>query len=95
MQDKVNRLLDYFEQNKIFSPVNKKYHKILQTENMKAAPYKSHFLLIRFEFFHIIKGKIITPLKSRINAVLKLQPPSNKKHHEIFGLLIFLSKFVY
>ena len=45
------------------------YHKILQNENLKAAPDKSHFFLTRVKFLgHNIERKTITPLKSRIDA---------------------------
>ena len=38
----------------------------------------------------------MTPLKSRIDAIQKLQPPTNKKkNQEILGMLNFLSKYVY
>ena len=64
---------------------------------MKADPDKSHFVLARVKFLgHIIKSSTITPLKLRIDAVLKLQPPSNKKKTQyFFGMLNFLSHFVY
>ena len=46
---------------------------------MKAAPDKSHFFLTRVKFLgHIIERNIITPIKSRIDAISKLQTPSNK-----------------
>ena len=73
------------------------YHQILKNENMKAAPDKSHFFLIRAKFLGpIIKSNTITPLKSRIHAIQKLQPPTNKmKIPEFLGMLYFLSKYVY
>ena len=73
------------------------YHKILQNENLKAAPDKSHFFLTRVKFLgHNIERNTITPLKSRIDAIQKLQPPTNKKKiQEFLGMLIFLSKYVY
>ena len=53
-----------------------KYHPILLKENMKAAPDKSHFFFTRVKFLgHIIEGNTIVPLKSRIDAIIKLQPP--------------------
>ena len=65
--------------------VLEKYHQILLQENMKAAPDKSHFLLTRVKLLgHIIERNTITPLKSRIDAIQKLQPPSNKKNHKNF-----------
>ena len=60
--------------------VLEKNHQILQNENMKAAPDKSHFFLTRVKLFgHIIEKDTITPLKSRIEAIQKLQSPTNKK----------------
>ena len=60
--------------------VLEQYHKILQTENLKAAPDKSHFFLTRVIFLgHNIERNTITSLKSRIDAIQKLQPPTNKK----------------
>ena len=42
-------------------------HQNLLQENMKAAPDKSHFFLVRVKFLgHIIGKKTITPFKSRI-----------------------------
>ena len=77
--------------------VLEKNRQILLQENMKAAPDKSHFFLIREKFLgHIIERNTITPLKSRIDAIQKLQPPSNKKKiQEFLGILNFLSKYVY
>ena len=59
---------------------------------MKAAPEKSHFFLLG----HIIEKNTITLIKSRIDAIQKLQPPTNKKKiQEFLGMLNFLSKYVY
>ena len=64
---------------------------------MKAAPDKSHFFLTRAKFFgHIIERNTITLLKTRIDAIQKLQPPTNKKKNQYFlGMINFLSKYVY
>ena len=59
--------------------VLEKYHQILQQENIKVTPDKSHFFLTRVKFGHIVERNTITPLKSCIDAIQKLQPPSNKK----------------
>ena len=74
-----------------------KIHQILQNENMKAAPDKSHFFLTRVKFLgHIIEKNNITPLKSQIDDIQKLQLPTNKKKiQEFLGMLNFLSKYVY
>ena len=45
------------------------YHKILQNENLKAAPKKSHFFLTRVKFLGHNTRNTITPLKSRIDAI--------------------------
>ena len=77
--------------------VLEQYHKILQNENLKAAPDKSHFFLTRVKFLgHNIERSTFTLLKSRIDANQKLQPPTNKtKNQEFLGMLNFLSKYVY
>ena len=73
------------------------YQQILKNENMKAAPDKSNFFLTRVKFLgHIIESNTITQLKSRIHAIQKLQPPTNKKKiQEFFGMLNFLGNYVY
>ena len=61
------------------------YHQTLLTETIKAAPDKSHFFLTRLKFFgHLIEGNTMTPLKTHIDAIIKLQPPSNKKKTKNF-----------
>ena len=77
--------------------VLEQYHEKLQNENLKAAPDKSHFFLTRVKFVgHDNERNTITPLKSRIDAFQKLQPPTNKKKiQEFLGMLNFLSKYVY
>ena len=56
-----------------------KYHQILLKENTKTAPVKSHFFLSRVKYLeYIFEGNTITSLKFRIDAILKLQPPSYK-----------------
>ena len=77
--------------------VLEQYHKILHKEYLKAAPDKSHFFPTKVKFLgHNIEQNTITPLKSRIDAVQKLQPPTNKKKiQEFLGVLNFLSKYVY
>ena len=77
--------------------VLEQYHKIVQNENLKAAPDTSHFFLTRVKFLgHDIGRNNITPLKSRIDAIQKLQPPTNKKKiQEFLGMLNFLSKYAY
>ena len=65
--------------NEVFA-VLEKSHQLLQNENMKAAPDKSHFFLTRVKFLgHIVEKNTITQLKSREDAIQKFQPPTNKK----------------
>ena len=54
-------------------------------------------MLTRFKFLgQNIERNTITPLKSPIDAIQKLQPPTNKKKiQEFLGILNFLSKYVY
>ena len=77
--------------------VLEKYHQILQNENMRVSPDKSYFFLTRVKFLgHIIEKNTITPMKSRIDAIRKVQPPTNKKKtQEFLGMLKFLSKYLY
>ena len=80
--------------------VLEKYHQISQNEKMKAAPDKSHFFLTRVKLLgHIIEKNTKTSLKSRIDAIQKLQPPTNKTNkneiQKFLGMLNFLSKHVY
>ena len=77
--------------------VLEQYHKLLLNENLKAAPDKSHFFLTRVKFLgHNIERNTITPLKSRVDAIQKLQPPTiKKKIQEFLGMLNLLSKYVY
>ena len=73
------------------------YHEKLIQENMKAAQDKSHFFLTQVKFLgHIIERNTITPLKYCIDAIQKLQTPSNKKKlPEFLKVLNFLSKCIY
>ena len=77
--------------------VLEKYHQILLQENMKAAPDKSHFFLTRVKFLGpIIERNTITLLKSRIDAIQKLQTPSNKKKiQEFLAMLNFLGNLIF
>ena len=73
--------------------VLEKYHQILLQENMKAAPDKSHFFPIRVKFHgNIIERNTITPLKSRIDPIQKLQPPSSRKKNTIIPWNVRLLK---
>ena len=74
-----------------------KYHQILLRENMKARnqPQSNRVFFTRVKCLGHIEGSTITPLKSRIEAIIKLQPPSNKKKiQEFLGVLNFLGLYV-
>ena len=73
-----------------------KYLQILLNKNVKAAPDKSNFFFTHIKFLgHSIEGNTITPLKFRIDAIMKHQPPSKrKKIQEILGMRNFVSKYV-
>ena len=60
-------------------------------------PRINHIFPHRVKFLgHIIEGNTITPLKSRIDAIIKPQPPSNKnKIPEFLGTPNFLCKYVF
>ena len=65
------------------------YHKILQNKNLKAAPDKSHFFLIRVKFLgHNIERNTIMLFKN-------FNHQQTKKIQEFLGMLNFLSKYVY
>ena len=72
------------------------YQTILKNENLKAAPENSFFLLNSFMYLgHQIQNNDIHPLKSRIDGVLKLQPPKKKEIQNYVGFLTFISKYIY
>ena len=48
---------------------------------MQAAPDIFHCFLTRVKVLGIIETNSMTPLKSRIDAIQKLQPPSRKKEN--------------
>ena len=52
---------------------------------MRAAPDKSDFFLTRVKFLgHNNERNTITPLKSHIDAIQKIQPPTKKKKMQEF-----------
>ena len=57
------------------------YRQISLKENMKADKSPRFLTLVKI-VGHTIEGTTITPLKSRIDAVLKLQPPSDKNNYK-------------
>ena len=71
------------------------YHQILKKKHQSSSRQITIFLNTRKNLGHIIESNTITPLKSRIHAIQKLQPPINKKKiQEFLGMLNFLSRNV-
>ena len=67
-----------------------KYHKILQKENLRAAPDKTYFILKKVKFLgHIIENKKIKPLTSRIEGKFR-----TTKQHEITSTIFWNHKFL-
>ena len=65
-------------------------HKILQKENLKAAPDKTYLMLKKVKFLELIIGnKKIKPLTSRIERFQKLKP-----HNSINATILRNHKFV-
>ena len=73
------------------------YHKVLLKENLEAAPDKTYFMLKKVKFLgHIIEGKKVKPLTSRIDGFQKLEPPKSMKALQRYlGTINFLAKYVY
>ena len=73
------------------------YHKILQKENLKAAPDKTYFMFKKVKFLgHIIENKKIKPFSSRIEGFQKIEPPNSMKSLQRYlGTIKFLAKYVY
>ena len=71
--------------------VLEQYHKILQNENLKAAPNKSHFFRVKF-LGHNIERETITSIKMFKNFS---HQQIKKKIQEFLGMLNFLIKYVY
>ena len=60
--------------------VLEKITKTLRRKNYESSPGKLTFFLTRDKFFgHIDERSTIFSSKSRIDVILKFQPPSNKK----------------
>ena len=63
---------------------------------MKAAKTSTFFLNTRKISRTYYREKHYNPIESRIDAIQKLQPPTNKKKiQEFVGMLNFLNKYVY
>ena len=67
---------------KSFKVLDKK-NKIFLKENLKTAPDESHFFLTPVKFHGQIRHHN-TPLRSRIDAILRLQPLCNKNKIQLY-----------
>ena len=58
----------------------KKLHKIATKENLKLAPEKSFYMLLKVKFLgHEIGKNTIKPIPSKIEAIKKIPSPKDKK----------------
>ena len=58
----------------------KELHKIATTENLKLAPEKSFYMLLKVKFIgHEIGNNTIKPILSKIEAIKKIPSPKEKK----------------
>ena len=71
-------------------------HKIATKENLKLAPEKSFYRLLKVKFLgHEIGNNTIKPIPSKIEAIKKIPLPKEEKDvMQILGSLNFYSKFI-
>ena len=83
------------EKQKIIELI-KELHKIATKENLKLAPEKSFYMLLKVKFLgHEIGNNTIKPIPSKIDAIKRI--PSSKEKKDVmqyFGSVNFFSKFV-
>ena len=74
----------------------KELHKIASKENLKLAPEKSIYMLLKVKFLgHEIGNTTIKPIPSKIEAIKKIPSPKEKKDvMQFLGSVNFYSKFV-
>ena len=72
------------------------YHKLLKASGMKAAPDKSLFFLDQVRYLgHIVSGKGISPVESKVKALKELKAPTTKKEMlRVIGAFGFYSKYI-
>ena len=88
-------LLLAFEKQEMFELI-KELHKIVTKENLKLAPEKSFYMLLKVKFLrHEIGNNTIKPIPSKIDAIKKIPSPKEKKDvMQFLGSVNFYSKFV-
>ena len=74
----------------------KELHKIASRENLKLAPEKSFYMLLKVKFLgHEIGNNTIKPIPSKIDAIKRIPSPKEKKDVMHFlGSVNFYSKFI-
>ena len=74
----------------------KELHKIVTKENLKTAPEKSFYMLLKVKFLgHEIGNNTIKPIPSKIEAINRISSPKEKKDvMQFLGSLNFYSKFI-
>ena len=74
----------------------KELHKIVTKENLKLAPEKSFYMLLKVKFLgHEIWNNTIKPIPSKIEAIKRILSPKEKKDvMQFLGSVNFYSKFV-
>ena len=67
------------EKQEIFELI-RELHKIATKENLKLAPEKSFYMLLKVKFLgHEIGNNTIKPIPSKIEAIKKIPSPKDKK----------------
>ena len=74
----------------------KELHTIASRENLKLAPEKSFYMLLKVKFLgHEIGNNTIKPIPSKIEAIKRIPSPKEKKDvMQFLGSLNFHSKFI-
>ena len=72
------------------------FHKIAAKENLKLAPEKSFYMLLKVNFLgHEIENNTIKPIPSKIEAIKKIPSPKDKKDvMQFLGSVNFYSKVI-
>ena len=73
----------------------KELHKIATKENLKLAPEKPFYMLLKVKFLgHEIGNNTIKPIPSKIEAIKRIPSPKEKDVMQFLGSVKFYSKFV-
>ena len=74
----------------------KELHKIATKENLKLAPEKLLYMLLKVKFLrHEIRNNTIKPIPSKIEAIKKIPSPKDKKDvMQFLGSVNLYSKFI-